>query len=335
MEKITFEKIKEFLKNKIFNRIDQKILVYLIFVGIATVFWFFNKLGNNFTTTISYPVRYANLPKNKVLVNDLPKNLKLNVNAYGYKLLIYKLSPAPYPVVINIEDYISQINNPNVKQFKLQTRYTREEINEQMPNDIEVLDILPDTISFKFANIVEKKVAVKANVSLSFDQQCMLNGPITFQPDSVVVKGAHTLLDTLSGVYNRYQSFSGLNKPLQRNVALQEIKKLKIDKKRVVMKLPVSKFTETTYSVPIIPVNVPDSLDLKTFPRYVKVSGLVSLNEYDKINAGDFRLEVDYLDIEKLLGQKLGVQLILAPKNIKSIKYYPDNVEFILEKDVN
>lgn len=332
MEKLFFEKIKDFIEIKILSRIDQKILVYLIFVGIATVFWFFNKLGNNFTTTISYPVRYANMPRNKVLVNDLPQNLKLNVNALGYKLLIYKLSPPPYPVVINLEDYLNQINNPNFKQFKLQTRYTREEINEQMPNNIEVLDILPDTISFQFANIIEKKVPIKAHVQLSFDQQCMLNGAITFKPDSVTVKGPHTIIDTLSGIYNKYQSFSGLNKPLQRNVALQEIKKIKIDKKRVVMTLPVSKFTETSFRVPITPVNVPDSLDLKTFPRYVKVSGLVALNDYDKINANDFRFEVDYMDIEKLLGQKLGVKLIVAPSNIKSVNYHPESVEFILEK---
>lgn len=326
------QKIKQYIVTNIINRIDQKILVYLIFVGIATVFWFFNKLGNNFNATIEYPVRYANLPKNKVLVNELPRNLKLNVNAYGYKLLIYKLSPAPYPVVINLKDYNEQINNPNVKQFKLQTRYTREEINEQMPNDIEVLDILPDTISFQFANIIEKKVAVKPNVKLSFDQQCMLYGEITFQPDSVIAKGPHTILDTLTGATIRFQSFSDLNKPLQRNVALVEIDKVKFDKKRVVMTLPISKFTEFNFEVPITPVHVPDTLDLKTFPRYIKVAGLVALQDYDKINASDFRFEVDYMEIEKLLGQKLGVQLILAPTNVKSINYYPQSVEFILEK---
>ncbi|MBI9067400.1 MAG: hypothetical protein JEZ09_08920 [Salinivirgaceae bacterium] len=332
MDDNLFHKAKEYFNNRIFQRIDQKILTYMVFVGIATIFWFFNKLGNDFTTTIDYPVRYANMPKNKVLVNELPKNLHLNVNSFGYKLLIYKLSPAPYPVVINLEDYIKQINNPNIKQFQLNTRYAREEINKQMPNDIEVLDILPDTISFQFANILEKKVPVKANVSLDFDQQCMLDGLISFIPDSIIVKGPHTILDTLSGVFIKKQVFSSLNKPLQRNVLIKEIKQVKYDKKRVIMNLPVSKFTQATYNVSIIPTNVPDTLELKTFPRQIQVTGLVSLNDYDKINESDFRVEVDYFEIAKLLGQKLGVKLILFPSKVKSLDYYPQSVEFIIEK---
>ncbi len=332
MESKAFHKLKELLNNKILQRIDRKILTYLVFVGIATVFWFLNELSNNYITTLNYPVRFINVPKNKILVSDLPKSLKLNVNGYGYTLLGYKLSPAAYPLIINIEEFSNNIDNPAIKQFKLQTRYIRESINKQMPNNIEVLDILPDTILFQFANIISKKVAIKPNVKLEFDEQCMLNSDISFKPDSILVSGPNTIIDTLLAVFTKYHEFDRLSKPLDKSVFLKKINKIIFDKKKTMMHLPVSKFTQANFEVAIQARNVPDSFELKTFPRIVKVACLISLNEYDKIKAKDFVIDVDYLDIEKLLGQKLTLNLALEPANVKMVKYYPESVEFILDK---
>jgi hypothetical protein len=97
--------------------------------------------------------------------------------------------------------------------------------------------------------------------------------------------------------------------------------------------LPVSKFTEAYFEVPIETINVPDSLELKTFPRIARLTFLISLNKYDKIKPNDFRVEVDFNDIEKMLGQKLPIKLTFSPKAAHSVKYHPENVEFILEKN--
>ena len=83
-----FYKIKESIDNKIFKRIDRKILVYLVFVGVSTIFWFLNELNNNFNTTVDYPIRFTHLPKNKILTNELPRNLQLNRKAAGLNLYL-------------------------------------------------------------------------------------------------------------------------------------------------------------------------------------------------------------------------------------------------------
>lgn len=325
-------KINQYIRIKILTRIDRKVLVYLVFVGISTVFWFLNKLDNEYNSTIEYPVRYSQLPKNKILVNELPKNLKLSVSAYGYDLLIYKISPAPFPIVLNLEDFGLKNASDNLKNFKLITRYARDEISNQLPNEINVLDILPDTITFQFANVIDKKVPVHENLHLTYAPQCLQNGPITFTPDSVIVSGPNTLIDTLQAFYTKFQSFDNLDKSLQRNIALREIPNLNTNKKRVVVNIPIAKFTEASFDVPVIPVNVPDSLELITFPGSIKVSGLISLSEFDKVKSSDFRVEADYLNIDNLIGVKVPLNLILAPSNMRDVDYYPSSVEFILEK---
>lgn len=303
----------------------------MVFVGIATVFWFLNKLTNEFNATVNYPVKYKNLPKNKVLISELPSKLKLHVNAYGYSLLKYKLSPVPFPVIIDLEDYEKHLTREDVTRFTIHTRQIKSNINQQLGKDIDLLDVLPDTISFYFANIVSELVAVAPDAELEFDPQCMLDGEISFLPDSVIVKGPQNILDTLSYVYTKKQKFKRLNKPMERNVALAEIDKLKFAKKRVVMKLPVTKFTEADIEVKINTINVPDSLTLITFPQKTKVSYMVSLANYDKISESDFIFEVDYLDIEKLLGQKLSIKSKYQTNKVSSVSISPDIVEYIIE----
>ena len=139
-----------------------------------------DKIGNDFTITVNYPVRYTNVPKSKVIVNEVPDRLQLTINGYGYTLLKYKLSPAPYPVIINLGDYGNQLNRPGARRFVLLTRNEREKISKQMPNDVEVIDVLPDTILFQFGNLIEKRIAIAPDLTLKFDQQCMLDGKINF-----------------------------------------------------------------------------------------------------------------------------------------------------------
>ncbi len=207
-----------------------------------------------------------------------------------------------------------------------------ETINNQLQNDIEVIEILPATILFQFAKMINKRVAVKPNVTLTFDEQCMLNGEISFKPDSITIKGPNTLLDTLEAIYTEHKTFNKLSELLEKSISLEKSPKLRFSKKKVIIQIPVSKFTQASFQIPIQSKNVPDTLELKTFPRMAKVTCLIALADYDKINARDFMLEIDYADIEKLLGNKLSLKLGIAPKNAKSVTFSPQSVEFLLDK---
>lgn len=332
MKIYSFHKLKDIINNKILKRIDHKILVYLVFVGISTIFWFLNELNNTYNSTINYPIKFTHFPKTKSLVNDVPEYIQLNVNADGYTLLRYKFGPKAFPIVINLEKQSSVINNPTVNQFHLQTRFLRRTITKQMLKDVEIVDIFPDTILFQFSNIINKKVVVKPNVELEFTDECFLNGDITFNPDSVVVIGPKIILDTLKTVYTQYKLFDKLSKPVTEFIALQKIDKIKYFNKNVQITIPSSKFTQLSFNVNIEPINVPDTLILKTFPEFAKVSCMVSLESYNKIKAEDFIIYVDYSNIKHLLGDKLPLKLVKAPLQLRSVSYFPERVEFIIDK---
>lgn len=320
-----------FLRLKTYKRVDKKILSYTIFFAIAAVFWLLNKLDNNYNTFIEYPVEYTNLPESKFIVNKLPNNLKLNVNAYGFTLAKYKLTVSPSPIPINLSKFADNINNSESK-YTLHTRHIKDIINEEIPSDIVVNDILPDTIQFYFVDIIEKKVAVKPVTQYTLEQQCFINGTIRVTPDSIMVRGPITIIDTLSAIYTETARFKNLSKTEQENIEISKIKNVNFSKQKVTITVPVSKFTQAKLKVPISTVNVPDSLKLVCFPQYTQLTCMVSIDNYKELSAKDFTVTVNYNNIKNLLGNSLSAKVSSYPPNVKQVDIFPIDIEFIIEE---
>ncbi len=65
----------------------HKLITFLFFVLVSTVFWFVRSLGQQYETNVTYPVRYTDFPENKVLIGDIPQKLELRVRASGFSIL--------------------------------------------------------------------------------------------------------------------------------------------------------------------------------------------------------------------------------------------------------
>ncbi len=320
-----------------FNRkklkLNKKLLTFLFFLMLSIIFWLLSALNQSYTTTITYPVHYVNFPKNKVLVGKVPSKLNLNVNAHGYTLLKYKLNVRKIPIIFNVNSFsLYKAPGNESGKFYILTRFAKEKITNQLSSDIQLLDIMPDTLFFQFSTIIGKKVPVVPNVQVNFARQYMVKGEISSDPDSITVSGPHLILDTLSRVYTRFQQLDQVNATTQRNLPLEPVDNVTYSQKRVLVTIPVEKYTEASVNVSIVPVNMPDSLVIKLFPPTVSVTYLVGLSDYDKVQSSSFKATVDYNSIATSLNNKLRVSVEVIPPFIRSVKYQPRNVDFVIEK---
>ena len=127
------------------------------------------------------------------------------------------------------------------------------------------------------------------------------------------------------------QKFKDLNSSIRRNIALEDIDDAEISPRRVVVEIPVSLFNEYTGFIPVSKQNVPDSLNLITFPGKIEVKCIVAFNNYGKLNPSSFIFSVDYQDIGKN-GNTLPISVYRVPSHIKSLNFQPLEVEYIIEK---
>ena len=333
--------MKQFVKNiqdllSIDNLLKhRKLLVYFVFVGIATVFWLLSALSQNYNTQIKYPVRFVNLPKDKVLVNELPRYLDLNVDGYGFTLLRYKVKQSVVPASIDLErTTLFPLKGKENKHFVL-TRYITKQLEEHISDEIDVLYIQPDSIIFDFTKIVTKKVPVSANVSFSTSQQYLITKKPWCQPDSIELSGPKSILDSIQSVTTKHLDLDDLTHNMQRNVGIESIDEVKLSEKRVKVSIEVEKFTEGKLKLPISVMNMPDSLVLKTFPDEITVVYQVALSDFEKVKPYQFKLAVDYNNFHtggEFNAHKMKVELKSFPSFVHSIKYRPRQVDFIFEK---
>ena len=153
-------------------KLDRRVLVFLFFLVLSTMFWFLNELSKDTTTLITYPVKYNNIPGNKVLVKELPGEFNLLVKAPGFSLLKHKMAGRLTPIVFDISHYSYNIfSDGTASKFFILTSRSLARINQQFGSDFKVLDISPDTLVFEFDERIQKKVPVKIHTDVEFGQQ--------------------------------------------------------------------------------------------------------------------------------------------------------------------
>lgn len=311
---------------------DRKPVIFLICVAIATIFWFLNALEKEYSIELSFPVRYTNLPKNKILANNPPKHFTVDVRSYGFTLLRYKLSMAFSPLIFNVNEFTGKImEETNKPKYAIPSRVYHNGIAAQLSNELNITGIHPDTVYFDFDRIVTRKIKVVPDITYELQKQHYLYDDIKVKPDSVKAMGPESILDTLPNVKTVSQHYKELDQLTQRNVSLQEIKKLEFSPKRVVITIPIEEYTEKKLTVPLAIDSLPDSVHVNLFPSEIKLSFMTGLSQFNEITPEDFKMSVSYNDLKNKMNY-LPVRIEKFPPHLKSLNYLPKKVEYLIEK---
>jgi hypothetical protein len=312
----------------------KKLMVYGIFVLLSTVFWLLSALSENYSTTIRYPVKFTNLPKKSVLINELPDKVDLKVEAHGFTLLRYKISRSIIPLNINVKNYTLLKVPESESRYFLLSRYTQQKITNQLRDDIKVIEIQPDSFIFEFTEIIRKQVVIKPSVKYDLQRQYLVK-EVKCEPDSMLVSGPKYLIDTLRYLETKAMNLGNLDHSIKRNVALKSIDRISSGEKRVQLSLEIEKYTQTSFQIPVEVVNAPDEYNLKLFPEQVSVSFLVALSDFEKVKPYHFKLIAKYEDSSSRIVKKtpkLKVELKKYPSFVSSIDIYPTQLDYLLEK---
>jgi hypothetical protein len=313
-------------------RFNQRIAVFAFFLIVATILWYLNKLSYEYDTVFAYPCRFENLPKGKVMIGEPPQNLKLGVKAFGYTLLRYKLVASISPITIDLSLLpLYPVRGSDVKFFITASRM-RAAVISQLRGELQLLSILPDTIYFEFTNLVFRKVPVKTNLTFSCDRQHMIAGSIKTEPDSVIISGPQTLIDTINFINTATVRAEKLTSTEEKSIPLTSFPQIGLSHRRVVVTIPVEKFTEASINIPVDVRNLPRDQRLILMPRAINLKCNVPLSHYSKLNSRHFDAYVDFNSVGLTPGNKLRVNVLTKDLFINNLDFEPKYVEFIIEK---
>ncbi|MCQ2974641.1 MAG: hypothetical protein MJ211_07495 [Bacteroidales bacterium] len=341
---MTFDLIKWIRNTKAFFiklrriKINNNLLVYLVSLVLATLFWFLNKTGSNIEPTKEFRIEYINIPKDKILKSGTTTtNLKIKLSAKGSKLLSFggfqdyirvDLSKLTLQNVPNADSTIMFISDEDIRQ----------QIEVQLPAEFKFISVEPDSIFLDFSQSVTKRVPIILDANISFASQYRASDGINLVPDSAEIIVAASIADSVYQIKTEFIELLNLQDTIVRhlNFSLPE----EVDCKLLYtdLKINVEKFTEQSIEIPIQQINVPDSVVMRIFPQTAVVKFYVGWNNYQKINKDMFSIVVDYNELNNHSNVNfLPIILNRFPDKfgVTDIRINPESVEYLIERNLD
>ena len=317
------------VKNKLFQ--DNRILIFLVFLLLSFGFWFLNALRRTYVSTVQCPITFVNLPPKKMMSGSVPYEIDLKVRGTGFALLRNQLSNQFIPFVIDVAKMRRLYDGTQKGAYMLTRDYTNR-ISAQLSNDVELVEMSPDTLYLNFFNKKSRLIPIEFDGTLNFIQQHNQIGKVSFSPESILVSGPEYIIDTLRSIRTEFMSFDKVKDTISSTVILAEMPELEFSQTEVAMSVPVDAFTELAVEVPIILRGVPENFTLKTFPAEVVVTFRVGISQFEKIKSQNFSAVVDVEGVDLATQNRLKVKLEQAPEFVYTVDYAPLFVDYLLER---
>ena len=129
--------------------VNRDVVVFAFFLLLSFVFWYLNSLGKEIEAGVRYPVKYTNLPRERLIIDQPQAILNLYLKGPGSSILKLKLSGKKTPVTIDISK-VNYKRVPGSKGFDyyIVTSGLTKSLDVQLRSGCEITSIKPDTLFF-------------------------------------------------------------------------------------------------------------------------------------------------------------------------------------------
>ena len=315
------------IKSEIVKSIKNKrINVFFLFLFSAFIILIFTKLSKEYTNTLAFEIEKLNVPQENIILNDSVK-LNITLKTHGFKWLKYYVSQPKIKV-----DFSKDVSKKDgVFVWNKSKAYLN---NTQFDKQVELLNISPETLTFRYGINLVKKVPVKVNAEVNFNPGYNMSSKLVSEPDSIVIVGPNILVSKIDFLETEKIILNEVRSDISKSTTLklpENKSDLNFSNNEVILKAKVEKFTEGTLQIPITIINKPKNITVKYFPKTVNVSYYVSLSDYNSITNNSFKVVCDYNKISD--NQSFLIpEFIKTPEKVKNAKISQQRIEFIITK---
>ena len=307
--------------------LSKKVATFLICLSIASLLWVVHALNRNYTYSIQVPVKFLNLPNNKLIVGELPEKLDVEIKASGLKLVFILLKKTINEVVI---DFNLLKNNAKSQAYSIRNGYFN--LQNSINFDVEIIKVRPDTLFFSVNKSNSKLVPVKANLKVNCSEGYSIISKPTITPAYVTVTGDSLSLQKMDTVYTYFINLKDVHQNFTSPVQLKKpYTSINYNVKDVQLSFNVDKLIESNIKVPIQIMNNTGAEIIKLLPNFIAIKYLVAMKDYESINENSFKAVVNFEHIKEKQ-KNLQVEIIRAPSEVKILKTVPNTISYLIYK---
>ena len=320
-------KLVSFVKESLFS---GRFILFLVCLFFSILFWVITEFNRTGIHRLSIPVKFTNIPSDKSLLGELPKNIELEVKGSGIRLFLLSLKKFREPFIINLGGLKKVRENAY-----LIGAGNLSDLSGGFFQEVEIIKLSPDLVFFTNGKVYSKKIVVKPNVTIESELNNGLSviskcspGVITLSGDSNVIKIIDTIFTekiVIDQLGNNLSQKAGLVFPdgIGENIFSSH--------NSVQLEILVEKLTESSFEVPVNVVNLPSGMKIRLFPERVKVTCQVGIKQFDKIDQSYFQAFVDFNEYKP--GKNyLRIKMNKQQQGVLKLNIFPEKTEFLIQK---
>ncbi len=310
----------------------DQLSVFLVCLLISAFVWLLMSLNREYYSTLDYKLQISGLPSDKILMNKPGDHLLLRVRGQGYDLAELDFFSPKRSVTIDVRDIkLTEKKNGDYTAYLLTSPYATS-IARQLKLSDELTGVSPDTLFFRFREKMQKKVPVRAPVEFTLDRQFWLSGPLQLNPDSIILKGLQSVLDTIDFVQSSAYQFGQINDSVAVKLPITEYSlehPLELSSDSVLVTVPVEQFTEVRLEVDIHPAEIDSVEYYRFFPNKVNLFCQVSFRDYKRVDGTMFLIAAEKAKQESSEAGFARLKVLRKPDFVKNLRMEPEIVEYL------
>lgn len=303
---------------------SKDVLSFLLFLVLASCFWFVNALDKERETEIIVPVHFEGVPQNIAITNKI-QSIKIKIKDQGLNLFTYSRR--------NYSSITFDLGRVFYEKGKISISpdQIRGKIARFLLPSTSILEILPDSLILQYERLSTKTLPIEFDAKIELSHQYVLSEDIRISPSEITVFGPKSVLDKLETIKTEFVELNKLTDTTYINTKLLPIKSVNFASNEVKVGIFVEMFTEKNVQLPVIIQNCPHKIIIRTFPAMVNVAFNVGMSHFNAINSDDLSVVLDYNEIEHNQSSKQTLKLVNTKSFISNVKVDPAEVEYIIE----
>ena len=250
----------------------------------AAIFWFFNALNKNYTTTISFPLEFVFNREDYMAVRPLEEELRINVTGMGWDIFRRTVGLRKNPLTIPLEhpETVKKIVGSTLPAF-FSTQLEAFQINF-VANDTVYIDVQPKG---------QRWITLSADsIYTLVNKDYEVVGDILIRPDSVLVEGPVEMISKIKQPYVIQLNSKDIDKDYNEEieVGITNTNLISVIPEEIQVSFDVERFVQVTDSVKLELINIPATaqpkMDIEKLPATIRLrQDLATSFPWDSVTA--------------------------------------------------
>lgn len=325
-----FNNIKSTIKEVIAFFKKKDVITFLFFLLFSFILWYMNTSSDD-EIEKNYVIytKYVGIPENIYIEEKLPDHIKYTLRGKRKELNKYKQSDT---ITINLSNYLSseesKVNNKvDISFLEIINTFIAKKTSELTPTETQPLSF---SSAFKILNTKNVPILLKENIKV--ESQYIFVDSIKIIPNNITILGPQSSLDTIQAIYVKplHDTYNKSNKITSELIIPNPF--VINTNNNVEISFLIDKSTEKSFDIPITLINVPENINIRTFPTSINIKFSVGIQNYNNVLPSMFEANIDYNTISNVskTTQKVNIQYN-SNIYITNLTSTPKEVEYVIE----